>query len=131
MMPYERFDAWRLCHELALAVYRVTESFPQQEIYGLTAQARRAAFSAPANIAEGSAKRGRREFRRFLDIAMGSLVELAYLFRYTADLGLLTAEDAKRLQAMRDRAAIVTWKLYRSMGPDGDTEPGRRRRPSP
>lgn len=129
-MPYERFDAWKLCHELALEVYRVTERFPKHEMYGLTAQARRAAFSAPANIAEGSAKRGKREFRRFLDIARASLVELAYLFRFAADLRLLSPSDAARLRAMRDRAAIVTWRLYRSMGPDGGNGPAPRR-PNP
>ena len=63
MMPYERFEAWKLCDELALAVYRVTQAFPKHELYGLTAQARRAAFSAAVNIAEGSAKPGPRERR--------------------------------------------------------------------
>ena len=71
--PYERFEAWNQAHQLALAVYRVTQSFPRHELYGLTSQARRAAFSVAANIAEGSAKRGGREFARFLDIALGSL----------------------------------------------------------
>src|SRR2546425_12365674 len=57
MMPYERFEAWKLCDELALAVYRVTQAFPKHELYGLTAQARRAAFSAAVNIAERSEER--------------------------------------------------------------------------
>ncbi|PYO62354.1 MAG: hypothetical protein DMD70_05625 [Gemmatimonadetes bacterium] len=61
MMPYERFTAWKACHELALAVYRATRSFPKEELFGLTSQMRRAAFSAAANIAEGSAKRGSAE----------------------------------------------------------------------
>jgi four helix bundle protein len=54
MMPYERFEAWPLCHQLVLQVYRVTLSFPSEERYGLTSQARRAACSAAANIAEGA-----------------------------------------------------------------------------
>ena len=78
MKPYRRFDAWRACHELVLAVYKITTKFPQSELYGLTSQTRRAAMSAPLNIAEGSAKRGPREFRRYLDIALGSLSELSY-----------------------------------------------------
>lgn len=121
MMPYERFDAWRLCHELGLEIYRVTARFPREELYGLSAQARRAAFSAAANIAEGSAKRGRRESRRFLDISLGSLVELAYVVRFASDLGYLTPDDAAHITALRERAAIVTWKLYRSMNPRTDT----------
>ena len=56
MVPYERFDAWKMAHQLALQVYKVTESWPVSERYGLTIQIRRAALSAPTNIAEGSAK---------------------------------------------------------------------------
>src|SRR5256885_12471714 len=64
--PYEELHAWRECHELALAVYRATKDFPTEEQYGLTSQTRRAAFSAAVNIVEGSARRSRKEFRRFL-----------------------------------------------------------------
>ena len=65
---------------------------PQAERFGLTIQVRRAALSVPTNIAEGAAKRGSREFRRFLDIALGSLAELSYLLRFSRDYGLLTEE---------------------------------------
>jgi four helix bundle protein len=115
MMPYERFEAWRLCHALVLETYRVTEGFPRREIYGLAAQARRAAFSAAANIAEGSAKRGPREFRRYLDISLGSLNELSYVFRVANDLGYVTSADAITLLEAREVAAIMTWKLYDAM----------------
>jgi len=115
MMPYERFEAWKRCHVLVLETYRVTERFPRREAYGLTAQARRAAFSAAANIAEGSAKRGPREFRRYLDISLGSLTELAYAFRLANDLGYLPPTDAATLLEAREVAAIATWRLYQSM----------------
>src|SRR5438128_12248782 len=92
MMPYERLEAWQCCHELFLETYRVTTSFPKSELYGLTSQMRRAAFSAAANIAEGSAKQGPREFRRFLDTSLGSLAEMAYAIRAVTDRGLLTAD---------------------------------------
>jgi four helix bundle protein len=85
MLPYERFQAWQTCHELTLAIYRTTRDWPQQELYCLTAQARRAAFSAAANIAEGSVKRGGREFRRYLDISLGSLSELSYILMLAKD----------------------------------------------
>src|SRR2546426_10404079 len=78
MAPYERLHAWRECHELAPAVYRVTKSFPSEEQYGLTSQTRRAAFSAAVNIVEGSSRRSRKEFRRFLDISLSSLTEVGY-----------------------------------------------------
>lgn len=85
MRPYENLAAWRTAHALALAIYRVTEHFPPVERYGLTSQMRRAAYSAAANIAEGYAKRGRRELRRFLDISLGSLEEIAYATRLAHD----------------------------------------------
>lgn len=76
MMPYERFEAWKVSHELAVEIYKVTDCWPTCERYQLTSQLRRAALSAPTNIAEGSSKRGRLEFRRYLDIARGSLGEV-------------------------------------------------------
>jgi four helix bundle protein len=58
MMPYEKLLAWKVAHELALKTYHVTDSWPKNELYGLTAQIRRAALSVPTNIAEGVAKSG-------------------------------------------------------------------------
>src|SRR5882762_9980197 len=100
MMPYQRLTAWRSCHQLALTTYRTTQSFPKCELYGLTSQMRRAAFSAPANIAEGSAKRGPKEFRRFLDMALGSLAELAYILIFVRDRGLVSREDWQALEGL-------------------------------
>jgi four helix bundle protein len=115
MAPYERFEAFQLCHQLALALYRETAAFPKHEQYGLTAQARRAAFSAPANIVEGSVKRGRAEFRRFLDIALGSLAELGYAIRFAHALGYLDSRRRAVLDETHTRASKATWILYASM----------------
>ena len=115
MAPYERFAAWRECHALALEVYRATRWFPKDELYGLTSQARRAAFSAAANIVEGSAKRGSAEFRRFLDISLGSLTELGYTLRISRELGILAEESWGRLNDLQSRARFLTWKLYASV----------------
>jgi four helix bundle protein len=119
MKPYERFEAWQLCHQLTLAIYTVTKTFPNDERYGLVAQARRAAFSSAANIAEGSAKRGVAEFRRYLDIALGSLSEMSYTLRLSSDLGYLSSEDAVHLFTLLERASKVTWGLYQSMTSHG------------
>ena len=113
MMPYESLKAWQCCHALFLEIYRVSARFPKSELYGLTAQMRRAAFSAAANLAEGSAKRGAREFRRFIDITLGSLAELSYAIRAVRDLGLGTADDVQRLDQLRQQAGRLTWGLYR------------------
>jgi len=116
VLPYERFAAWQRCHELVLAIYRVTQSFPKDERYGLTSQARRAAFSAAANIAEGSAKRGRREFLRYLDITLGSLSELSYALRVANDLNFVSADKLNELNELRARAGFLTWRLYERLG---------------
>lgn len=113
MMPYEKYHAWQTSHALALDIYRSTEGWPNRELYGLTAQTRRAALSVPTNIAEGSAKLGPRELRRYLDIALGSLSELSYLLRFSRDLGLLKGEEWQRLDVMRNRAGQQVWGLYR------------------
>jgi len=97
---------------LAVAVYRTTQSFPKSELYGLTSQLRRAAFSIPANIAEGSAKRGPAEFRRFLDIAVGSFAEVSYALLFSRDVGLLSPKAFDDLEPLRVEAGKLTWGLY-------------------
>ena len=100
---------------MALLTYKVTDSWPTEERFGLTIQVRRAAISVPTNIAEGAAKRGRREFRRYLDISLGSLSELTYLLRFSRDRGLLTPESWLELEDLRDQAGKLTWQLYRTL----------------
>jgi len=117
MMPYERFEAWKVAHQLALDTYRVTAQWPATERYQLTAQTRRAALSEPTNIAEGAAKRGPREFRRFLDIARGSLSELSYLLLFSKDIGILDNATFRSLSELRDQAGKLTWGLYASLAP--------------
>jgi four helix bundle protein len=98
-----------------LAIYRITSGWPTREQYGLTSQARRAAYSITANIAEGAAKRGQRDFRRFLDISLGSIAELSYILRLARDLGYLKSEMWGEIEALRDHAGRLTWGLYRSL----------------
>src|SRR5438128_9748736 len=107
MMPYERFHAWKACDDLAVAVYRATATFPRHELYGLTSQSRRAAFSSAANIAEGSAKRGSREFRRYLDISIGSLSEMAYALHVARRLEYLSLEEWRALDQLRAEASKI------------------------
>jgi four helix bundle protein len=114
-MPYEKFDAWKATHQLALEVYRLTAKWPKSERYELTSQTRRAALSASTNIAEGAAKRGTREFRRYLDISLGSLSELSYLLRFGRDLGFLDEDAYQELDQLRGRAGTSTWRLYAYM----------------
>jgi len=122
MSPHERLAAWRRSYELVLKVYESTDTFPNHERFGLTSQTRRAAFSVVANIAEGSAKKGAREFRRYLDIALGSITELQVALRLARDRAYLSAESWAELERARNRAGILTWKLYRAVQ-NGRREP--------
>ena len=116
MAPYEKLHAWRECHELALDIYRVTKQFPDDERYGLTSQTRRAAFSAAVNIVEGSARRSRKEFRRFLDISLSSLSEVGYALRFAHEAGILAEGDWTDLRDLQSRARFLTWQLYQALG---------------
>lgn len=115
MALFQRFAAWQAAHRLVLDVYRLTGNWPKSELYGLTSQARRTAFSIAHNIAEGSARRGSREFRRYLDMSLGSLSELAYSLLLARDLNYLNVEDWKRAEALRARTGLLTWKLYKAV----------------
>ncbi|MDD4890317.1 MAG: four helix bundle protein, partial [Phycisphaerae bacterium] len=84
---------WERSHQLTLAVYKETRSFPRDELYGLTSQMRRAAVSVPANIAEGCCRGSDPDFARFLQIAMGSASELDYHLLLARDLQYLLPES--------------------------------------
>ena len=83
----ENLEIWQMALEVAKKVYVLTRQWPKEELYGLTSQARRAATSIPANIAEGVGRRTPAEAARFAQIAHGSLYELDTLLFLAADLG--------------------------------------------
>jgi len=85
---------WQRAKELATATYRLTADFPHHEVYGLTAQMRRAAVSIPSNIAEGQGRSTAGEFRNFLGNARGSLLELETQTEIAAELGFVECERA-------------------------------------
>ena len=97
MKDFRDLQVWRKAHLLTLDVYRATNGFPKQEMFGLTSQIRRAAVSIAANIAEGCGKRGNGEFQRFLNIATGSASELEYHFLLARDLDLYDETVYERL----------------------------------
>ena len=92
--PHYNLQAWKASMALVKSVYQETLRFPHEEIYGLTAQVRRAAISIPSNLAEGAARTGRKEFAQFLSIAKGSLSELETQLLISAELGYLDAKHA-------------------------------------
>ena len=76
MKTHKDLDVWKKSVSLVTSIYEVTKTFPKDDIYGLTNQIRRSAVSIPSNIAEGSARKGEKEFIQFLYISLGSMAEL-------------------------------------------------------
>jgi four helix bundle protein len=98
---------------LVKLTYRVTQSFPREEMYGLSAQMRRAAISVPSNVAEGAARSSKREFGQFLSIARGSLSELETQMLIAADLGYLPGDN--EIFACLDRVGRLLAGLSKSV----------------
>jgi four helix bundle protein len=98
MRPFRELRVWEESHQLTLDVYRATGSFPNDERFALTNQLRRAAYSVPFNIVEGTS-RGDAECRQFLRIALGSAAELEYGLLLARDLGYLPKAEHESLTA--------------------------------
>jgi four helix bundle protein len=90
---FRELKVWQKAHELTLAVYQITANFPREELYGLTAQIRRAGSSIAANLAEGCGRNGDAELARFCSMAMGSASELEYHLLLAHDLKLIQTKD--------------------------------------
>lgn len=105
---FQQLEVWQQAHQLVLAIYRLTQSFPSEERYGLISQIRRAVVSVPANIAEGFKRRGQAEKIRFYNIAEASLEETKYYLILARDLGY-----AADTGSLFDDAESVSRLLYR------------------
>ena len=115
---YTELVAWQRAMDLAVAVYRVTSSFPAEERYGLTRQARESAVSVPSNIAEGQGRKGRKEFQHYLSIAVGSLQELETQLLLASRLGWVAAGRLKDTLDLLWEVGRLTNGLYNSLAPE-------------
>jgi carbamoyl-phosphate synthase large subunit len=113
---YKELLIWQKGMLLAKLVYRVTQKFPSEERYGLTAQLRRAAVSVPSNIAEGQARRGTNEFVQFLSIAEGSLAELETQLLLSTELSYCKPADVDPPLKEIDELQKMIGALKRKLG---------------
>ncbi|ESU24258.1 hypothetical protein FEDK69T_06990 [Flavobacterium enshiense DK69] len=97
MKDYKKFLVWQKSHQLTLDVYKITSTFPKEELFGLTSQIKRAASSIPMNIAEGCGRNTEKDFCRFLYISFGSANELEYQIILSIDLKFIEAEKGQQL----------------------------------
>lgn len=94
---FQDLNIWKEAHQLTLEIYKLTNKFPNGEIYGLISQMRRAAVSVPANIVEGMGRNTTKELLSFSYNARGSLSEVIYYLILSKDLGYLKEENFDRL----------------------------------
>ena len=105
MRGYEDLRVWRQSMELAENVYRITESFPKREVFGLTSQLRSAATSIPQNIAEGQGRISTGEWLQFLGHARGSLYEVQTILALAERLRYGSDEERRATLALTDQIA--------------------------
>jgi len=112
---YRDLLVWQRAMELVKEIYRVTKSFPKEEVYGLTAQIRRAAIAVPSNIAEGKGRYSTADVNHFLVQARGSLYELETQVLIATDLKYLSEAESKKLLDSSDEVAKLLNGLIRSL----------------
>src|SRR5215510_12292336 len=115
MKSVEHLDVFKLAHELALKVYKITITFPKEESFNLVVQMRRAASSVGMNLAEGSMRLNSREYRQFVGIARGSAAEVSYQLLLAKDLAYIPNETYKELRSGYERVGQMLTRPGQSL----------------
>jgi four helix bundle protein len=113
---YKDLNVWKLGMEIAKDIYILTNSFPKEEIYGITSQMRRSSLSIPSNLAEGHTSRSKKEFYRFVSIARGSLAELETQIEFSQLVNLIKEKPNKILEKLEVLAKMLNF-LQKSLTP--------------
>jgi four helix bundle protein len=114
MARHKNLIVFQKADELAFQIYKITESFPKNEMFGLTSQIRRSTLSVPTNIVEGYARRSKKELIQFINVALGSLAETEYLLDFSIRLGYFKPND-NRIEKLIEEAGKLLWSFYRSV----------------
>jgi four helix bundle protein len=112
---FQDLRVWQAGREIVRSVYSITRGFPREEVFGLTAQMRRAAISIPSNIAEGFHRRGSKEFQHFVSVALGSCAELESLLWLAEDQELIARESVSQLRNRLSRERQMLGSLAVSL----------------
>jgi len=111
MNSVENLDVFKLAHDLTIDVYRLTDSFPKEEIFSLISQMRRASSSIGMNLMEGAMRLGTKEYRQFVGVARGSAGEVCYQLLLARDLGYISQERHDELRSKADRILQMLSRL--------------------
>jgi four helix bundle protein len=125
--PHRNLMAWQKTMDFAVNIYELTRNFPQEELYALTSQLRRAAVSAPSNIAEGAAGRTRQQFSNYLSSAIGSLNEIDTQLELALRLGYVTGTDYDRVYQPLDECLALTYGLRKAVKSKRQAENSKQR----
>ena|SRR5207302_8008204 len=112
---YKDLIVWQLAHQLTIAIYQLTYSFPKEELYGLTSQIRRAAASTAANITEGSKRRSTNDLCHFLNMSEASNEQVKYFLLLAKDLTYLSVDSFRTNYQLADRVSAMLHKLITSL----------------
>ena len=112
---YTELNVWKKGIEITDLVYKLTETFPAKELYGLASQMQRAAVSIPSNIAEGFVRGHTAEYRQFLRISLGSCAELNTQLTVAHRRNYSTQEHAANLQKEIDYESRMLMNLIKSL----------------
>ena len=123
MGAFRTLKVWQHAQRLAVEYGRAVKRFPDADRGILGDQLKRAAISVPLNIAEGSARKGAKEFRRFLDTARGSLAEVQNALELAVELECLSKDEYERLDAIATETAKTLWGLLRKIGASANRFP--------
>lgn len=115
IQSYKDLTVWKNSIELVVGVYKLTESFPKHEQFGITSQMRRAVVSIPSNIAEGSRRGSRKEYRKFVRNSFGSGAELETQLVISQMLSYCSEEDVRNIQPLLDSVQKMLNKLIASL----------------
>jgi len=97
ILDFRKLEVWQKGIDLSLEIYKITRDFPKEEMYGLSDQLRRAAVSVPSNIAEGNARTSTKDYINFLNISIGSLLEIITQIEISFRLGYIKENDYEKV----------------------------------
>ena len=115
--PHKKLNVWKSSVELVTEIYSITKAFPEQEKYCLISQMTRAAISIPSNIAEGAARKTRKEFMQYLHIAQGSISELDTHLEIAKRLNYVTEDRVSSLDMLMEKIDKMLTGLIKHQSP--------------
>ncbi|HUX55083.1 MAG TPA: four helix bundle protein [Williamwhitmania sp.] len=115
MRDHNQLRAFQLADEVVLLTYKITKSFPKEELFGISSQMRRAAVSIASNIVEGCGRNSKLEYIQFLEIAYGSHRELHYQFTVPSRLGYVDEQIHNEYEEKIIESEKVLGSLIRSI----------------